>query len=247
MKEEIQKVAGEVAIVIYDAPLPPRYFRFSKKFVRTFFVVAPLILLAIFSLLLFWGLGERLKDAPAPTLPAALNVQDSRVQELESEVETLRAANEQITQKLSGQPSLPTGTDEPYLLSVRKPYGMQNLLSENRIKLDQFEFVQDAASVSLKFQLISSDSDKKVTGHILVAMLSENGMMMYPQEANSQLAQGVKYSAGETFAVSRLRPTNASFAFKPKSESVRFVITIFSREGDLLLIRETEPFKVNAK
>jgi hypothetical protein len=247
MKEEIQKIAGEVAIVIYDAPLPPRYFRFTKKFIRTFFVVAPLIILVLFSLLLFWGLGSRLKDAPKPSLPAALNVQDTRVQELESELETLRATNTQITQKLSGQPALPTGTDEPYLLSVKKPYGMQNLLSENRIKLDQFEFVQEASGVAFKFQIISSDSDKKVTGHILVAMLSDSGMMMYPPEANAQLAQGVKYSAGETFAVSRLRPTNATFAFKPKSENVRFVVTIFSREGDLLLIRETEPFKVNAK
>lgn len=57
----------------------------------------------------------------------------------------------------------------------------------------------------------------------------------------------MKYSSGEPFSVSRLRPTNAEFLTRPQGGEVKFVVYIFSREGDLLLIKETEAFKVGTK
>jgi len=246
MNEFIQKNGDEVAIVIYDAPLPPKYFRLTKKFIRTLFIVTPLLLVTIFTLLFMWGLGSRMKDVKAPSLPVVMNESDSKIYALENEIKTLETSNKELSDKLSQTPAAATAED-PHLLVIKKPYGMQNFLSENRVTLDQFELVQDNNKTTLKFQIISSTPETKVQGHVIVFMISESGLMAYPAGANAELSSGVKYSSGEPFSVSRLRPTNAEFLHRLGGETVKFVIYIFTREGDLLLIKETEGFKVGAK
>jgi hypothetical protein len=246
MKEPIQQSGSEVSIVIYDAPLPPRYLRVSKRFVRTLFIVVPVFIGLIMMALVAFGIGSRIKDAPAPSLPKVISDDEAKIRSLEAEIESLKNSTAALQDKLTGQGSAPAqgGQEEPYLMSIRKPYGMQNLMAENRVTLDQFEYIQDKNKTSFKFQIISSSPDTKVTGHVIVFMVSSNGLVAYPPTANVAMEQGVKFSVGEPFAVSRLRPTNAEFAGTPAGESVKFVIYIFTREGDLLLIKESEAYKI---
>jgi hypothetical protein len=247
MKDPIQQSGQEVSIVIYDSPLPPRYFKFSKKFIKTLFVVAPVSLGILLLGLLLIGLGSRLKETPRPTLPSVLNDEETKVQSLESEIKSLQASNQELQQKLSTQGTTANVQDEPFLMGIKKPYGMQNLISEKKVTLDQFELVKNQNNTILKFQIISSNPETKVAGHVLVFMLSESGLMAYPVEANNSIAGGAKFSMGEPFSVSRLRPTNAEFLHRVSGDSVKFFIYIFSREGDLLLIQETESYKVGDK
>lgn len=247
MKEFIQKNGDEVAIVIYDAPLPPKYFRLTKRFIKTLFVIVPVLFVTLLFILISWGLGTRLKETPSPSLPVVMSDRpDSNVSVLEDEIKLLQKSNQELTDKLAHAPAV-SGTEDPYLMVIKKPYGMQNLLSQNKVTLDQFDLVQTPEKMTLKFQIISSTPEQRVTGHVLVFMISDSGILAWPKEANAGLAEGVKYSAGEPFAVSRLRPTNADFLQRPGGQSVKFRIYIFSREGDLLLIKETESFKVGAK
>lgn len=245
MKEPIEQSGQEISIVIYDAPLPPKYLKLSKKFIRTLFIVVPVLIGLVFLGLLVFGLGARLKEAPAPSIPV-ISDEEAKVSSLESEIEALKQSNVALQEKLSSQTagSTPGTQEEPFLMSIRKPYGMQNLLSENRVSLDSFEFVPSKDKTNFKFQIISPNPDTKVTGHVLVFMTSAGGMVAYPAAANSSISTGVKYSLGEPFAVSRLRPTNAEFSAVPQGDSVKFSIYIFTREGDLLLIKETESYKV---
>jgi hypothetical protein len=247
MKEAIQQAGGEVSVVIYDAPLPPRYFRFSKKFIRTLFVTVPLVFLFLLGGLFLWGLGTRVQKAPIPKMPDVLSEKDSEVFALRNEVDILKKSNDELATKLSSTPSTAAVAEEPYLLAIKRPYGMQNLVNEKRVSLDHIVFEQDNNKVSLKFSIVSASPENKVIGHVLVFMISESGMMAYPPEANATFSEGIKYSAGEPFSVSRLRPTNAEFLHHLVGESVKFVVYIFSREGDLLLVKETESFKVGAK
>lgn len=246
MKDFIQNKGNEVAIVIYDSPLPPKYFRLTKRFIKTLFVVVPILLVLMVGGVFLWGLGSRIKEVPTPQIPDVINEQDSKVIALEAELKSLQESNATLTEKLSSQAAAPSNED-PFLIAIKKPYGMQNLMGQNKVTLDQFQLTQDANKTSLKFQIISSTPETRVTGHVLVFMISEAGLMLYPKEGNAELSTGVKYSVGEPFAVSRLRPTNAEFLHRLTGESVKFVIYIFSREGDLLLIKETESFKVGAK
>ena len=247
MKEPIQQIGQEVSIVIYDSPLPPRYLRFSKKFIRTLFIVAPVLLGLIFITLLLIIFGTKLKETPAPNLSSVLSDEESKVTSLESDIKSLQESNQQLQDKLSGQGTVAAAQDEPFLMGIKKPYGMQNLIQENKVSLDQFELVQDQNKTSLKFQIISTHTETKVSGHVLVFMISESGMMAYPAESNTSIGGGVKFSMGEPFSVSRLRPTNAEFLHSLTGSTVKFVIYIFSREGDLLLIKETESYKVGDK
>ncbi len=249
MKEPIQQLGHEVSIVIYDAPLPPRYLKFSKKFIRTLYVVVPLSIGLVFMSLVLFGFGSRLRDTPAPSMPALVTEGESKLTSLKNEIEGLKQSNRLLQDKLSGQVVAPTDAnqEEPFLMGIKKPYGMQNLMAQNKVSLDQFDFVQESNKTGLKFQIISTNPETKVSGHILVFMISENGLMIYPPSANTSLGGGVKYSMGEPFAVSRLRPTFAEFNQQAKGLSVKFAIYIFSREGDLLLIKETENYKVGAK
>jgi hypothetical protein len=246
MKEFIQKNGDEVAVVIYDAPLPPKYFRLTKSFIRTIFVVVPVIFFSILALLFSWGLGSRLKNAPTPSLPNVASLSDSRIYGLEAEIKSLQESNKLLTEKLS-QTSPTTNTEDPHLMNIIKPYGMQNLIEEKKVSLDQFEFIQESNKTNLKFQIISSTPENKVMGHVIVFMISESGVAAYPKETNQTIHLGMKYSSGEPFSVSRLRPTNAEFFSRPQGNEVKFVIYIFSREGDLLLIKETENYKVGTK
>ena len=246
MKDSIQQPGSEVAIVIYDAPLPPRYFRFTKKFIRIFFVVVPVFFVLLLGGFFLWGLGPRITATPGPKLPEVVSQSDSRLTELENEVSILTATNKELTDKLSAVPTA-AATEDPYLMGILKPYGMQNLLSQNKVTVDQLEFSQQADGAHLKFQIISGNPETKVTGHIIVFMISQGGLVGYPVAVNSGLTQGMKYSSGETFSVSRLRPTDASFGVSAQGGTVKFVIYIFSREGDLLLIKETENYKTGNK
>lgn len=246
MREFIQKGADEVAIVIYDAPLPPKYFRLTKRFIKTLFVAVPLFLVLLMGGLFFWGLGSRIKEVPVPELPEVMSESESKIIALEAQVQELSESNKSLTEKVAMSPGIPS-TDDPNLMVIKKPYGMQNLLSKNLITLDQFEFVPGPEKASFKFQIISSTPEHRVSGHVLVFMISDGGLLAYPPEANKSLVEGIKYSVGETFAVSRLRPTNAEFFHKVTSEKVKFVIYIFNREGDLLLIKETESFPTGVK
>ena len=247
MQDYIQQSSGEVAIVIYDAPLPPKYFRVTKRLIKTLFVVFPVTIAIILFLVFTWGLGARFKATPKPVMPQVItDTSSDDLANLEVEIKTLQESNKQLSDKLASTPSTTT-TDDPYLSVIKKPYGMQNLTTQKRVNLDQIQFTQDGTSVGLKFQIISANPETKVMGHILVLMISEAGIMAYPQAANASLAQGIKYSEGEPFSVSRLRPTNAQFTAKSIGENAKFMIYIFNREGDLLVIKETENFKVKTK
>jgi hypothetical protein len=247
MKEPIQQGGQEVSIVIYDSPLPPRYIRFSKKFIRTLFVVTPVVIGIVFVSLLVVLLTPQIKEVPSPGIPTILSQDDSRFSELENEVKSLKESNRLIQEKLTTKTNGNSIQEEPFLMGIKKPYGMQNLISENRVTLDQFEYVLSQNKSNLKFQIISTNPENRVSGHVIVFMISKSGAMAYPEEANRALNAGIKFSMGEPFAVSRLRPTNAEFSLRPVGDEIKFLIYIFSREGDLLLVKESETYKNGTK
>jgi hypothetical protein len=245
MNENLQKNGSEVAIVIYDAPLPPRYFKITKKFLRTLFVMVPIFFVALLSGFFLWGLSDRLEDTPTPELPSVISNSSNKIDVLKKEIKMLKDSNKLLAFKISQVPTVLEAND-PYLSVIKKPYGMQIFTAENRIKLEQFEFSQEADKTSLKFQIINSFSSK-VTGYVTVFMVSDSGLIIYPKEANQTITEGVKFNSGEPFSVSRLRPTNAEFFYRSKGSEVKFIIYIFTRDGDLLLIKETEKFKTGMK
>jgi hypothetical protein len=99
MKDFIQKNGDEVAIVIYDAPLPPKYFRLTKRFIRTLFIVVPLFIISLILAFFIWGLGNKLQESPSLSLPAVMTETDNKFNALKSEVKLLKETNQSIVRE----------------------------------------------------------------------------------------------------------------------------------------------------
>lgn len=246
MNNSIQSRDEEVSIVIYDSPLPPKYFTFKKSFLKTLLFVAPLIMLVLFTILFIWAFGSQLKYAPKPKFPELINKDQARILELEAAVKDLSNSNKNLATKLSTTPDTQAPSEMINLLNIKKPYGMQNLISKNMITLDNISLKMINNQPNLDFQIISSIQEKRISGHVFIYLLAKDQFMIYPAAPLSSMIEGIKYTQGEAFSVTRLRPTRAHFS-QTSADSAKFLIFIFSREGDLLLMQETQEFKMEKK
>src|SRR5690606_1131175 len=152
-KEPLQRSRSEVSIVIYDAPLPPRYLKFSKKFIKTLFVIAPVLLGLIILGGILVTLNSKIKNTTVPTLPSIITSEESKVLVLESEIKSLKDSNLLMQDKLSDQSAGGVSPADAFLMGINKPYRMQNLLSHNKVSLDQFDLIQDPAKANLRVQI----------------------------------------------------------------------------------------------
>lgn len=245
MSNTIQSKSEEVSVVIYDSPLPPKYFTFKKSFLKTLLYLTPLVLLIIFTALFIWAFGYQFKYAPKPKFPELINKDQAKILELEGMVKELSASNKNLTNKLSTTPDALAPSEMINLLAIKKPYGMQNLISKNTVTLDNVALKFVGSQVQLSFHILSMQ-ETRISGHVLVFLISKNQLMTYPAVATSSFIEGIKYTQGEAFSVTRLRPTQASFSL-PAADDAKFLIYIFSRDGDLLLMQETQEFKMEKK
>jgi len=240
----IQTESDEVSVIFYDSPRPPKYFKVSRKFIKQSLIVIPSILFFIFIALLYLTLSEKIKSK-SQTISVFQTPEMLKIKELESEVEELLKSQQTLSEKLSRVSSV-GGQSQDELIFVRKPYGMKNLTDQKLISLDDLQFSFDKDKVSLKFQLLNQ-ANKKVVGHIIVVLLSQNSISLYPKPNDQTFVDGYRFSSGEPFSVSRLRPTNVEFLNTFNNESIRFMVYLFNREGDLILSELTDNFNVGVK
>jgi len=246
MIDSLEKSNEEVSVVIYDTPLPPKYFKLKKSFLKKLFFIFPILVILSFGLLFFWGLGSTSKKINLRNpVPKFENSDANQINQLKTEIAELTKSQSILTEKLSA-PSGTVNSEEPFLMNIKKPYGMQNLIQDKLVSIDQFSVSQDAEKVYFKFQIISTNPETKIMGHVLVFMISGPFLNIYPFQELNQFKTGVKFSTGEPFSVSRLRPTTAFYPKKNVTNEATFIVYIFNREGDLLLIKESESFQIGA-
>lgn len=240
----IEKPQDNLHLILHDSPEPPRLLVLPKRSLTQFTVVVPALVAFAFILLLglAWfkgpGIAPQLKGLSLPKLPS-IKPADSKVHELETELAAMKKANEAIQAKLT---TPPTGEAEVWLGPVKRPYGLQDLTNKHLLRLESVALENVADHQTLRFNLVNASPDEqKIAGHIFVIQLHAQGMGVYPAPKMEELADGLRYNVGESFAVSRLRPVEAPF---PMAKDSRFLVLLFSREGDLLT-REilTGPFK----
>jgi hypothetical protein len=117
---------------------------------------------------------------------------------------------------------------------VKKPYALQDLRAKKLLRTESIVLEDIAGKRVLKFNLINNGADAdRVYGHVFVFQIDSRGQSAYPAMTNQEWIEGIRFNKGESFAVSRLRPVEASFP--PADNDARFLIVIFNREGDLIL------------
>lgn len=240
--------ASEVSVVIYDAPKPPRYIKFNKSFLNWMLYGVPLaigLLICAAIIVLIMPSGKTTFTTPRLDIPSPMSSGDSELTEAQNRVKELEKENQAIQAKLALMPS--DTSSDMYFGQILRPYGTQNLIDKGMLQLEQIDFSYDSQKSVLKFQLINPHPETKISGHIIVFQYSATETKIYPGVLQNSAMNGVKFSQGESFAVSRLRPTVAEFTGLAISNKVKFVIYIFNREGDLLIKHVTNDFVMNNK
>ena len=173
-----------------------------------------------------------------PSMPR-LSQEETRIQELETDLQTMEKSMAAVTAKLNG--GVNTESDI-WLGPIKRPYALQDLTSKNILRIEEITLESDNAHQVMRFNLVNARAEsQKVMGHVFVFQLHSQGMGVYPAPKVEELAQGIRFDAGESFSVSRLRPVEAPF---PPTTNSRFLVLVFSREGDLLIRQELAgPFK----
>lgn len=230
----LEKEQGDLQFIVNDSPDPPRLVVMPKAQLRQLTTYAPLALVGITLLLLVvgWWWGPRSRTAR----PQVLDGSAGRIYALEQEANALKASLQQMQTKIA---SAGTAGTEAWLGPVRRPFASQDLTAKKLLRLEDLRVVAQGDNTVIHFNLVSNQGEsEKVSGHLFIVQYRAGGMGLYPSVPAEAFAQGVRFDAGETFAVSRLRPVEATF---PSGPGVRYVFLAFSREGDLLVSQELSP------
>lgn len=240
----LEKEQEHLHFILHDAPEPPRLLVVSKKTLARFTILLPLCLVAMVLVLLAFAwfkapsLTRDLGKLNLPSLPN-LSQEETRIRELEGDLKAMEQAVAQAQAKLNAGVNTES---EIWLGPIKRPYALQDLTAKNLLRLEDIALESDAKQQILRFNLVNAGPEsQKVTGHIFVLHLQTKGLGLYPAPKLDDITQGIRFNEGESFSVSRLRPVEAPFA---STSSPRFLVLIFSREGDLLVRQElTGPFK----
>lgn len=240
----LEKPQDNLHFILHDAPEPPRLLVVSKKTLGRFTILLPLTLVGFILVLVIFAwfkapsLGRDLGQLNLPSMPV-MSPEENRIKELEAELKAMETTVAAITTKLNSG----TGTEsEIWLGPIKRPYALQDLTEKKLLRMEEVTLESDAAHQVLRFNLVNSGPEsQRALGHIFVLQLHDQGLNLYPTPKLDELAQGIRFDQGESFAVSRLRPVEAPF---PPAKNAHFLVLIFSRDGDLLIREDLRgPFK----
>lgn len=227
----IQNKSTHIEIILNDHPEPVRLIRISKKRLRKFFLITPVVLVALFlsmGAMIWWRGASMPIGINLPDLPST---DDTKLKDLQAQLTELETSNKALQVKMSATAG---GEVDVWIGPVKKPYALQDLRAKKLLKTENIILEDKAGKRVLKFQLINNGPEvDRVYGHVFVFQMDSRGQSAYPAMTNQEWLEGIRFNKGESFAVSRLRPVEASFP--PADSDARFLIVIFNREGDLIL------------
>lgn len=227
----IQNKSTHIEIILNDHPEPVRLIRISKKRLRRFFLITPVLLVGLFLALaatIWWRGSSMPMSLDLPDLPST---DETQLKELQAQLVEMENSNKALQEKMTA--SL-TGEIDVWIGPVKKPYALQDLRLKKLLRTESIVLEDNAGRRVLKFNLINNGTDAdRVYGHVFVFQIDSRGQSAYPAMTNQEWIEGIRFNKGESFAVSRLRPVEANFP--PADNDARFLIVIFNREGDLIL------------
>jgi hypothetical protein len=232
----------DLTLIIYDSPRPPKYLKVSKNFMWGLILFSPIAIAILLFSTLFTGYYAKSKiDNLKSYEPLTLQKLREEKETLQNKIFDLENINEELSEKISAGSSTPEST----LDLIAQPLGFKNLTTKNLAKMDNFSLQKGSEKLTLKFDLINNTQDSsRLSGFIIIAQMTNKELSFYPDVKFTNQNLLIDYSTGESFYTSRFRPVIAEFK-KPTSSSVRYRIFIFSRSGNLLANKITDPYQIS--
>ncbi len=267
----IQDSRNELTLIVYDSPTPPRYFRVNKKILKfILFILGIFVILSITGAILVAPYIKKLqsKQGVSKQIQQQLKELENEVIYLKKEKMALIEKNaalkvvqvenqppkapEVVTsvkneQELNGQKAQTSTLPKPedLLDYFKRPQLAKSLISQNIAQIQRVHFKVESDKAVLKFNLANGDTMAKLRGYIFVTQFSSNSVKFYPHIELTENNFTIDYHLGESFTVSRFRPTEAIFDLPEQDRQIFYKIIVFTREGDLLIEEYHGPFSAN--
>jgi hypothetical protein len=242
----IEKSQDHYQVIKYDGDVAPELLNVPKSYIRNLLFLFFISVTLFLTLSFIYGIKIFVSDFKKIDF-TQLKTTVSPQEQLENEIKTVTNENKILIQKLNSKPSTAvndTIKDVQWgLLEI--PYAMKDLRTQKKIKLESFELTQNSTEIAFQFNIVNNGAEtEKVQGYFWVAMVHGTQLFYYPFANEWAGDIGLKFTQGETFGVSRLRPVKTPFSKKLEMKQVRFIIYIFTREGDLLHYQLSEPYVI---
>lgn len=239
----IQDQSKELTFIVYNSPNPPRYIKIKKGLIRSLLFVLPTFIIFFLSASFVYSLI--LKNRVSELKSLELNIM-KKMEELkigyESEINTLKSSNAELTEKLSRGSSTQTVTT-PLELFI-SPLGLKDLRAQELITIENPIVEVKGDRIHLKFNLSNNtQNNTKLTGYMTVVQYQGNTLQFFPSQELNEKNLKIEFAKGEYYSFSRLRISEANFE-KTNSVSSRYKIYLFSKTGDLVLYKQIGPFNV---
>ncbi len=260
----IQENQNDLTLIVYDSPSPPRCFRINKKVFKLVLILLSVLLITMVMATLSLGTYTKVLQnkvqgvLPGPEIVeelreqvAKLSAQNEELKNENSELKTKFIKTEEVTtpvvplivEKNTIAPSKPQiPRPEDLIKFFKMPPGFKNLTSEGYATTQRPSYRVKTDKVIFRFNLANGKQVKRLQGYIFVAQFTENSIKFYPALDMANNNFNAQFNLGESFTVSRFRPTIATFD-KPETEKqVTYKILVFSRTGDLLIEETHGPY-----
>jgi hypothetical protein len=242
------RLSDDLTVVFLRGNGSPRTFRLSVPALQRSltglgfafaFAVAAALLLLLWNLLRFTPDRVDLPfPAPTPVAPAARPVASDAAggeAELRKELQGLREDNAKLAAEANGRHDLANGVNAGLL----QFFGPKNVAEANSpIEVKNVKVSRSGATIAVDFEVTNTDPEQRqVRGYIVVLAKTASTIVSYPEGVfNPDQNIVLDFSKGETFGVSRLRPTRATFpADALEGKRPRFEILLFSTTGGKVL------------
>ncbi|MCO5142802.1 MAG: hypothetical protein M9962_06905 [Oligoflexia bacterium] len=158
-------------------------------------------------------------------------------EELQKEVQGLRTELEEIHNKLEKRQELSTNTNTQESLLLFGNNLAQEINPEIKIENPKSFYNDNNNQLVLDFEIYNTNSQQRqIRGYIVALAKSSKGLFIYPQSAmtpNDNIL--IRYTKGETFAVSRFRVARATFDLPKNFSDVSLQIFLISTSGKILV------------
>jgi hypothetical protein len=140
------------------------------------------------------------------------------------------------------KPQIPRPED--LIKFFKTPVGFKNLTSEKVANVQRVSFRVKKDQVIFRFNLANEQKVSKLRGYIFVAQFSKNSLKFYPGYDLAKNNFSIAFNAGESFTVSRFRPTIATFDLPSNGKEIYYRVLVFSKKGDLLIEDNYGPYNM---
>ncbi len=226
------KPSNDLTLVLIRGNGAPRTFNLALPHLkRNILLIAGVLFLLLVACFVFAGLyinTALLKSTP-PTLTEEDRQKLQNVNELTADLAKLQNALE-ARKKL--------GAGEKGEFPVQLLAGVSTVLGDSPVQINRPTLKRQSGSneVTLEFELQNKRPDQdRIRGYIIVLAKSPDMLQSYPEGVFS-IDENVivNFAKGETFGISRLRSTVATFSNIKANDKVAFQIFIFSSSGQIL-------------